>query len=148
MALGAKQRIAAMRYSGRARPWVVFKVDVAHHPVGAAHQVAGKGLAQAGALVCTSILSRAALAATGQHGLGACGHGGLDRAERRRLLWPPQVAHDVRLPALPARWARRSPRAARSRRCTSVAMAVRPPRLGTGISTGRPNSVASAPSTR
>ena len=74
---------------------VVFKVHVAHHAIGAAHQVAGEGLAQARALVVHQLNGTQPLHPQAQHGLGASGHGCFNLgAQRGRLLGrAAQVAH-------------------------------------------------------
>jgi hypothetical protein len=132
--MGKAQRIPRMAQRQRqGGGGVVFKVDVADHAIRAAHQVAGKGLAQAGAgpVDGERLQPVPARWRCHRHGLfhlvaqaGVCSRRGR-----------PGGASESRLRRRPAPGTRR-PRAARSRRrATSVAIAT-PARVGNGVSTG------------
>ena len=72
------QRIACLAQRQRqAGQGVVFEVDEAQHTVGATHQVAGKGLAQASAARMHGLQRGQPFLPPGQYGLRACGAGGL-----------------------------------------------------------------------
>ncbi len=74
---------------------VVFKVDIANHPVGAAHQIAGKGLAERGACFVNFANRLQALLPVRQHGVGTPDDGlfHLVAQAGRALAGRAQVAH-------------------------------------------------------